>query len=210
MVLSPTITLIISAMNINFDSLIYPYVLIPLLICFARVIDVTLGTLRIIFVSRGFLKLAPIIGFFEVLIWLLAIGQVMNNLTNFYNYLAYALGFALGNYLGMLIERKLSLGVVIVQVITQSDASTLIELLQDKGYGITTSDAIGASGPVHIVFSVIKRSNLNQIVEIIKKYNPKAFYMVSDIRAVSEGPYPLRYYSGSKRFSFVRALQKRK
>lgn len=197
-------------MNINFDTIIYPYVLIPLLICVARIIDVTLGTLRIIFVSRGFMKLAPIIGFFEVLIWLLAIGQVMNNLTNFYNYIAYALGFALGNYIGMFIEYKLSLGVVIVQVITQSDASTLIGLLNDKGYGITTSEATGTSGLVHIIFSIIKRSNLNQIVEIIKKYNPKAFYMVSDIRAVSQGPYPLRYYSGSKRFSFRNALQKRK
>jgi uncharacterized protein YebE (UPF0316 family) len=197
-------------MNINIGTLIYPYILIPLLICAARIIDVSLGTLRIIFVSRGFLKLAPIVGFFEVLIWLLAIGQVMNNLTNIYNYLAYALGFALGNYIGMIIERKLSLGVVIVQVITQSDASSLIELLHDKGYGITTSDATGTAGPVHILFSVIKRSNLNEIVEIIKTYNPKAFYMVSDIRAVSEGPYPLRYVSSSKQLLSLKALQKRK
>jgi uncharacterized protein YebE (UPF0316 family) len=197
-------------MNLNFDSLLYPYVLIPLLICVARILDVSLGTLRIIFVSRGFLKLAPIIGFFEVLIWLLAIGQVMNNLTNFYNYLAYALGFALGNYIGMLIERKLSLGLVIIQVITQSDASTLIELLHDRGYGITSSDATGREGPVHVIFSVIKRSNLNTIIEIVKKFNPKAFYMVSDIRAVSEGPYPLRYVSNSRQLSFFRAFQKRK
>lgn len=203
-------TNILSSMNLNFDSLIYPYILIPLLICVARVIDVTLGTLRIIFVSRGFLKLAPIVGFFEVLIWLMAIGQVMSNLTNIFNYLAYALGFALGNYIGMLIERKLSLGVVIIQVITQSDASTLIERLHEKGYGITTSEAAGMSGPVHIIFSVINRSNLNNIVEIIKKYNPKAFYTVSDIRAVSEGPYPLRYDSNSKHLSFLKSWPKRK
>jgi len=197
-------------MQINIDSLIYPYILIPLLICLARVIDVTLGTLRIIFVSRGFSKLAPIVGFFEVFIWLLAIGQVMNNLTNIYNYLAYALGFALGNYIGMSVERKLSLGVVIVQVITQSDASILIEHLHDNGYGLTTSEAAGVSGPVHIIFSVINRSNLKEIVEIIKKYNPRAFYMVSDVRAVSEGPYPLRYVSNSRHLSFLKGLQKRK
>jgi len=172
--------------------------------------DVTLGTLRIIFVSRGFSKLAPIVGFFEVLIWLLAIGQVMNNLTNIYNYLAYALGFALGNYIGMSVERKLSLGVVIVQVITQSDASILIEHLHDNGYGLTTSEAAGVSGPVHIIFSVINRSNLKGIVEIIKKYNPRAFYMVSDVRAVSEGPYPLRYVSNSRHLSFLKGPQKRK
>lgn len=197
-------------MHINFDTLIYPYILIPVLICVARVIDVTLGTLRIIFVSRGFSKLAPIVGFFEVLIWLLAIGQVMNNLTNIYNYLAYALGFALGNYIGMSVERKLSLGVVIVQVITQSDASILIEHLHDRGYGLTTSEAVGVSGPVHIIFSVINRTNLNEIVGIIKKYNPRAFYMVSDVRSVSEGPYPLRYDSGSRHLSFLKGLQKRK
>ncbi|MGD8458500.1 MAG: DUF2179 domain-containing protein [Anaerolineales bacterium] len=197
-------------MNVDFDTVLYPYVLIPLLICAARVIDVTLGTLRIIFVSRGFLKLAPLVGFFEVLIWLLAIGQVMSNLTNFINYIAYATGFALGNYIGMSIERKLSLGVVVVQVITQSDASTLIELLHEKGYGITSSEAEGALGPVHIIFSVIKRANLNEIVEIIKQYNPKAFFTVSDIRAVSGDPYPLRYVSGHRRANFFRKLQKRK
>ena len=197
-------------MNINLDILIYPQILIPLLICLARVLDVSLGTLRIIFVSKGFSKLAPIVGFFEVLIWLLAIGQVMSNLTNIYNYFAYALGFSLGNYIGMLVERKLSLGVVVVQAITQSDASTLIELLHDKGYGITTSDATGTEGPVHIIFSVIKRSKLNEIVEIIKKYNPRAFYMVSDIRAVSEDLYPLQYGSSSRRFSFIKTLRKGK
>ena len=143
-------------------------------------------------------------------IWLIAIGQVMQNLTNIYNYFAYALGFALGNYIGILVERKLSLGVVMVQVITQFDASTLIELLHSKGYGITTSEATGTTGPVHIIFSVIKRSNLNEIVEIIKKHNPKAFYMVSDIRAVSEGLYPLRYVSSSRNLSFLKAGQKRK
>jgi uncharacterized protein YebE (UPF0316 family) len=197
-------------MDINFDTLIYPYVLIPLFICAARVVDVTLGTLRIIFVSRGFLKLAPIVGFFEVLIWLLAIGQVMSNLTNFYNYIAYALGFALGNYIGISIERRLSLGVVVVQVITQADASTLIALLHDQGYGITTSEATGTLGPVHIIFSVIKRANLKEIVDIIKEYNPKAFFTISDIRAVSGDPYPLRYRPDHKIPSFLKRLQKRK
>ncbi|MBN1304187.1 MAG: DUF2179 domain-containing protein [Anaerolineales bacterium] len=197
-------------MDISFDSFLYPQILIPLFICIARVLDVTLGTLRIIFVSRGFARLAPVVGFFEVFIWLLAIGQVMNNLTNIYNYLAYALGFAIGNYIGILIEHKLSLGVVIVQVITQTDATPLIELLHSKGYGITSTKANGSSGPVHIIFSVIKRSNLGEIVEIIKKYNPRAFYTVSDIRAVSEGPYPLRYHPAGKLFSFRKAIQKRK
>ncbi len=80
----------------------FTYIIIPLLICLARIIDVSLGTVRIILVSKGAKIIAPILGFFEVLIWLIAIGQVMQNLTNVMNYFAYAFGFAIGNYIGIL------------------------------------------------------------------------------------------------------------
>ncbi|PIQ08631.1 MAG: hypothetical protein COW71_10795 [Ignavibacteriales bacterium CG18_big_fil_WC_8_21_14_2_50_31_20] len=161
-------------------------IIVPILIILAKIIDVSLGTLRIILVSKGSKSLAPFLGFFEVLVWIIAIGQVMQNLTNPINYVAYALGFALGNYFGILLEGKLALGQVIVRVISKRDASELIEVLKTAKYGITIVDAIGSTGPVHMIFTVIKRSQVGKVVNIIKEYNPRAFYSIEDIRYVSE------------------------
>jgi len=171
------------------NSWYFGTIIIPILIIFAKIIDVSLGTLRIILVSKGYKALAPILGFFEVLVWIVAIGQVMQNLTNPINYIAYAFGFALGNYFGILLESKLALGQVIVRVISKKDASELIQVLKEANYGMTIVNATGATGPVHMIFTVIKRSQLGDVVEIIKKYNPKAFYSVEDIRFVSEVNY---------------------
>lgn len=165
---------------------IYTYFLIPLLITFARIVDVSLGTVRVILVTKGSKLAAPLLGFFEVIIWLLAIGQVMQNLTTFTNYIAYGLGFALGNYFGIIIEQKLALGIVAVRIITQFDASNLINHLKEMNYGITVLDAEGSNGPVSVIFTIIKRSNLTEIIPEIKKFNPNAFYSVEDIRLVSE------------------------
>ena len=96
-----------------FNSWYFSYIIVPILIVFAKIIDVSLGTIRIILVSKGKKFLAPLLGFIEVLIWILTIGQVMKNLTNPVNYIAYALGFSLGNYFGIIIENKLAIGQVV-------------------------------------------------------------------------------------------------
>jgi len=105
---------------------LYTWIILPLLIFAARVIDVSMGTVRVIFISRGFKYLAPIVGFFEILTWLLAIGQIMKNLSNPLCYIAYAGGFAMGNYVGMCIADKLSLGVVLIRIVTRKDALPLV------------------------------------------------------------------------------------
>jgi hypothetical protein len=115
---------------------VYAYIVLPLLIFLARICDVSLGTIRVIFISKGVTYLAPIIGFFEVIIWLLAIGQVMNNLTNVVSYVAYGAGFAAGTYAGMVIEEKISIGLVIagplsVAIPTARQLSALAELRGD-------------------------------------------------------------------------------
>ncbi len=166
---------------------LFIWAIIPLLICLARVIDVSLGTLRIILVSRGMKVIAPILGFFEILIWLLAIGQIMQNLTNVANYFAYALGFAIGNYIGIILEQKLAFGKVVVKVITQRDATELIAFLRNEGFSVIVVDAEGSTGPVQLLYTVIKRSQLPVITIPIKRFNPRAFYTVEDIRFVSGG-----------------------
>lgn len=170
----------------------FTFVLLPVLIFLARILDVSFGTIRIIFISRGRKFLAPLIGFFEILIWLVAIGKVMQNLTNVYCYIAYAGGFATGNFTGMWIEEKLAMGTLIIQIITKKDASTLIDNLKSSGYGVTVVPAEGSTGQVHIVYSLIKRSALKDVVAIIKRFNPKAFYSIEDVRFASKGILPLR------------------
>ncbi len=164
---------------------IYTYVIIPLLIFTARIFDVSLGTIRIIFVSKGFKNIAPFIGFLEILIWIIAITRVMQNLDNWVCYVAYAAGFATGNYVGMVIDEKLALGYEMVRVITKRDAFDLVAALRKKGYGTTMVNAEGSQGEVAVVYIIIKRKQIRNVVEIISKYNSKAFYTIEDIRFVN-------------------------
>lgn len=115
-------------LNLIFGNVLFSLVILPLLIFAARLADVTIGTLRIIFISQGKRKLAPIAGFFELLIWLVAMGQIFNNLTNFIYYIVYAGGFALGNYVGLIIENKLSLGLLSLHLITKDDPEALTKI----------------------------------------------------------------------------------
>ncbi len=169
------------------NSPVFTWAIVPLLICLARIIDVSLGTLRIILVSRGMKVVAPILGFFEILIWLLAIGQIMQNLTNIANYFAYAFGFAIGNYIGIILEEKLAMGKIVVQTVTHRDASELVAFLRNEDFSVTVVDAEGSSGPVHLLFTVIRRSQLPFVTIHIKRFNPQAFYTVEDVRFVSGG-----------------------
>jgi uncharacterized protein YebE (UPF0316 family) len=172
------------------NSELFKWFILPLLIFVARVLDVSLGTLRVVFISKGMKLFAPLLGFFEILIWLLAIGQIFHNLSNVACYVAYAGGFAMGTFVGIYIENKLSIGTVIIRIITRKEASELIEFLKSADYGITSTDAQGATGGVKIIYSIIKRQDLKNVVEIIKKFNPHAFYTVEDVKFVSEGIFP--------------------
>lgn len=173
------------------DSELFGWVVLPLLIFLARVVDVSMQTVRIVFVSRGNRILAPLLGFFEVMIWLAAIGQIMRNLDNVLCYVAYGGGFAAGTYIGMVIEEKLAIGTCLVRVITQRDASALIGALRAADYGVTHLPAEGMRGKVSIVYSVVRRSCVPEVVRIIEEFNPRAFYTIETVRSVREGVFPL-------------------
>jgi uncharacterized protein YebE (UPF0316 family) len=174
------------------DSAFFTWFLLPVLIFIARVSDVSLGTVRVIFITRGMKYLAPIVGFFEVIIWLLAIGQIMQHLSSPLCYIAYAGGFATGNYVGMWIAEKLSLGVVLIRTITSKDASELLEYLKSAEYGVTSLDAQGSAGKVQVVFTIVHRREVAAVVNLIKQFNPKAFYTIEEVGFVEEGIFPSR------------------
>ncbi len=169
------------------NSQLFTWVILPILIMLSRITDQTLGSMRLIFLSKGEKIIAPILGFFEVIIWLVAVAQIMKQLDNVMCYIAYGTGFALGNYIGIAIEEKLSIGNVIVRIIPKKATFALVEELRKHDFGVTTMQAEGKNGEVQIVFTIIRRKQINEVVSIINRYNPNAFYSIEDVRAVKEG-----------------------
>jgi uncharacterized protein YebE (UPF0316 family) len=163
---------------------------LPLLVFLAELCVVTLSTMRVIFIARGMKWLAPFLGFFEITIWLFAIGQIMQNLSDLGCYAGFASGFTLGNFLGVIIEKKLAIGNSIIHITTRKDAGELVESLAAAQYGVTCIDARGATGPVKVVYTVIKRKELARVVALVKRFDPKAFYSVNDLQAAAEGVFP--------------------
>jgi uncharacterized protein YebE (UPF0316 family) len=175
-----------------FDSSFFSYGIMPLLIFLARICDVSIGTMRIIFVSKGKKNIAPILGFFEVLIWIIAISKIMQNLDNYVNYIAYAAGFATGNLIGMIIEEKLAVGIQMIRIFTHQNGLDLVRNLNESGYGATSVEAHGAKEKVHLIYTIVQRNELKNVLEIIDRFNPKAFYTIEDVKAANEGIFPPR------------------
>ncbi len=177
------------------------YLITPLLICLARILDVSLGTIRIIMISRSNRLLASVLGFFEVTIWLVAITQVLQNLSNIPSYLAYGLGFALGNYLGISLENKLALGSQAVQIVTQENMKTLSMLLREEGFRVTNLTASGVKGQLDFLYMVVPRKKVDRVLEITRQFDPQAFISVTDVRTIY-ARYPAN--TGQKLRDFVK------
>lgn len=163
----------------------FNFLVLPVLIFCLRICDMTLDTLRIMFMTKGLKRLAPIIGFFEILIWIIAITRIMQNVTNWICYVAYAGGFATGNYVGMLVDEKLAIGHELIRVITRVDAIQLATTLRADGYGVTTVKACGMQGEVGILYIIANRKNQKHVIQIIQQYNPKAFVTIQAIQHVN-------------------------
>ena len=114
----------------------------------------------------------------------------MENLDNYANYVAYAAGFATGNFVGMIIEEKLAVGVQMIRVFASDNVSDLVQKLNIFGYGATTVEAYGAREKVHLIYTIVHRNDIAQVLEVINQYNPKAFYTIEDVRSVNEGIFP--------------------
>jgi uncharacterized protein YebE (UPF0316 family) len=170
-----------------FDNETFMYLVLPLLIFFFRIIDQSIGTLRLIFAAKGLKRLAPVFAFFESFIWLVAIGQIMKQLDNFYCYLAFASGYAAGNYFGILLEEKLSIGTVVIRVIPKKDTTDLIAHLRAENFGVTVVPVDGMMGPTKMLFTTIRRKEASYVIDIIKQHNPTAFYTIDEVKVVSGG-----------------------
>lgn len=168
------------------------------LIFLARICDVSLGTVRIVLLARGRRLEASLIGFFESLLWIIVTAQIIKHLASPLYYVAFAGGFACGNYVGLILESKLALGNVVIRVLTRQSPDVLIKALRDEGFVITTVNAEGRDGPIMIIFAVVERKRIEHFLSIVHQCSPQSFYTIEDVREAKRAlPIPK---SGSARF----------
>jgi len=165
---------------------IFSYVLLPLLIFIARIGDVSINTIRIIYVLGGRRLTATLLGFFESFIWLMAIRQIFEHLDNWICYVAYPAGFASGIFVGMIIEERIAYGKVIVRIITRKEVNTLLNYLNQQSFRFTHVNAQGPDGHENLVFTVLERERLEDLLVKLKNILPTAFYTVERVNRAGE------------------------
>lgn len=158
-----------------------------LLIFGLRVCDMSLDTLRMLFVMRGRKGLAWVLGFFQSLIFIIAISSVLTNLGNIYNVIGYAAGFATGNVVGMKIEERLALGHSLLTIISSTRGAVIAESLRKSGYAVTEIPARGKDGTVTVLHCSALRKDISSIDTIVLEADPNAFVTVEDMRPVRRG-----------------------
>jgi uncharacterized protein YebE (UPF0316 family) len=151
-----------------------------LLIFCLRLVDVSIGAIRIVMIVRGERWIAGLLGFFESLTWVIAAGLVFSNLDSPVRMVAYAGGFGAGTILGSTLERKLKLGKVVLRVITPIDTPEVAPALRQAGFGVTVLNAEGKEGDVRLAFTMIPRRRANEALQIISRTNPQAFLTLED------------------------------
>jgi len=148
------------------------------LIMFMRICDVSIGTMRTILVVQGRKYLAGLAGTIEVLIWVFAIRYIFQNLDQIQNLFGYAIGFGIGNILGITMEQKIGLGYAQINIISRFASSKIAEALRNEKYGVTVLPAQGVSGEVSILVSIAPRKNQRKIISLIESIDKSAFITI--------------------------------
>lgn len=159
----------------------------PLIIFCMRIVDVSLSTVRVLLAVRGVKMVAPLIGFFEVMLWIFAVGSAINHLDSPLHLVGYAGGFATGTYVGLLIEEKMAIGMAVVRVVSQHGGVELAEALRERGFGVTEMSGHGRDGRVEILYAALRRRDLPAVFEEVGIWDPEAFVTVEEPRAVYGG-----------------------
>jgi uncharacterized protein YebE (UPF0316 family) len=172
--------------TLGISETVFSYILLPLLIFMARIGDVSINTIRIIYVLGGRRMTATLLGFFESFIWLMAIRQIFEHLDNWICYVAYPAGFAAGIFVGMIIEERIAYGKVIVRIITRKEIKELLEFLNSERFRYTHVNAEGPDGRENLVFTVLERDELENLLFKLKAILPTAFYTVEKVNRAAE------------------------
>ncbi len=192
--------------TLGFSEEIFSYLILPLLIFFARICDVSISTIRIIYMLGGRRYTSTVLGFFEAFIWLMAIRQIFQHLDNWVCYIAYPAGFASGIFVGMLIEERIAYGKVIVRIITRKDVTQLIQFLNAQTFRYTKVVAEGPDGNENLVFTVLQRERLDDLLEKLKEILPSAFYTIEKVKAAGESGALPEEQGGWRLFTWLRGV----
>jgi uncharacterized protein YebE (UPF0316 family) len=170
------------------ELLLSPEAWLSALLIFAlRVSDMTLDTLRVLFVMRGKKRIAWILGFFQSAIFVLAIGRVLTQLNNPLNIIGYAAGFATGNVVGMFIEERIAIGHVLINIISPRRGSAIVTHLRQNGYAVTELSGRGKDGMVSMINCSVLRKQVDTVRELVNEVDPEAFITAEDVRPVRRG-----------------------
>ena len=157
-----------------------------ILIFSARVLDVTLGTLRTLSIVNGMMKTAFFLGFVEISIWLAVVYSVLNDIKESPVLgIFYALGFATGSAVGIMIEKRISFGNVVLRVIVPLSEKHLAHKIREAGYAITTFEGLGMMGPIVELCIACEKDEIGRILSIIKVDVPDPFYVTEQAAGVS-------------------------
>ena len=158
-----------------------------LLVFILRVLNVTLSTIRVLVMMRGKKVLSASIGFFEVLVYVLALGPVINNLSNIWNLLGYCLGFAVGTLAGMGMEEWMALGYASVRIVSKERGYSVAQAIRDAGYGATVEGGQGRDGAVDVVIATVRRKEVGSLCALADQIDPSAFVTVEETRTIRRG-----------------------
>lgn len=159
----------------------------PLAVFLLRATDVSMATVRMLLIVRGRRVLAPLIGFFEILIWVTAIGIVVQHLDSPLHVVGYAAGFATGNYLGLRLEERLALGLATIRTVVRTGGAELAATLRAEGFAVTEMPGTGRDGAVEVLYSVIPRRTVDRCLALIDRGAPESFVVVDEPRLVRRG-----------------------
>ena len=167
-------------------SLEIPAAWLPLVIFCARIADVSLGTVRTIAVVKGRTLIASMLGFVEVLIWVIAVSNVVNRLDQPLNLVAWAAGFAAGNAVGIAIERRLALGDLVMRIISANGRGDKVAaFLREQGQPVTQFEGRGRGGPVQLLYAVLDRADAPRLERLARAMDPDCVLVTEDARKVS-------------------------
>ena len=158
-----------------------------LFIFFARIFDVSFSTIRVLMLTKGKRGLAAFLGFFEVIIYITALGRVVQELNSPLKILAYALGYSCGTLVGGFLEEKLAVGLALVQIIPKNHSRELIAALRTENFGVTVLEGEGRTGPRSILNITLRRQKIPQLKTIINRIDPDSFFTIFDARSTKGG-----------------------
>jgi uncharacterized protein YebE (UPF0316 family) len=192
--------------TLGFSDEVFSFILLPFLIFLARICDVSINTIRIIYMLGGRRRTATLLGFFEAFIWLMAIRQIFQHLDNWVCYIAYPAGFASGVFVGMIIEERIAYGKVIVRIITRKDVAELLSYLTTQNFRYTKVNADGPNGHENLVFTVLQRERLDDLLNKLKEIIPSAFYTVERVKAAADSGAAPEEKGGLRLFTWLRGV----